>query len=97
MPQTDAYTPPPAKTMDDIDKVLDFIQARVTPLRDAIPYGSTEERPHQALLDMATVIKGAAQAEIARGDNPSMPHFYLTMAARQWSDHPDFLPEWKHV
>ncbi|GAX57354.1 hypothetical protein [Streptomyces olivochromogenes] len=96
MTQADAYTPPLAKTMDDIDKVIDFINARVKPLRDAIPYSSTEDRPHQALLDMTTVIKGAAQAEIARGDNPSTLHFFLTIAARQWRDHPDFLPEWKN-
>ena len=97
MTQADDYTPPPAKTMDDIDKVGDFIKARVTPLRDAergLPR-SDEERAYQALLDIVTVTKGSAEAEIARGDDPSMPYFYLTIAARQWSDHPDFLPEWK--
>lgn len=94
MTQADAYTFPPHKTMDDIDKVIDFIRARVKPLRDGIPYGSTEQRAHQALLDMVTVIKGVAQAQIRNGDDPDMPHFYLKIAARQWSDHPDFLPEW---
>jgi hypothetical protein len=95
MNQADAYTPPPAKTMDDIDKVIAFIKARVTPLRDSAPYTSDEERAHQALLDLTAVLKGAAKSEIARGDDPSMPHFYLTIAARQWDDHPDFLPEWR--
>lgn len=93
----DTYTPPPAKTMDDIDKVHDFIHARVTPLRDKAQPGSDEERAYQALLDMATVIKGAAQFAVARGDNPSMSHFDLCIAARQWQDHPDFLPEWKNA
>lgn len=90
---TGSYTPPLAKTMDDIDKVRDFINARVTPLRDNAEPGSDEERAYQALLDMATVIKGAAQAAIERGANPSMPHFDLCIAAKQWHDHPDFLPE----
>jgi hypothetical protein len=94
MTQADAYIPPPAKTMDDIDKVIAFIKARVTPLRCA-PYPSDAERAYQALLDLTAVLKGAAQSEITRGDDPSMPHFYLTIAARQWSDHPDFLPEWR--
>jgi hypothetical protein len=92
----DTYTPPPDKTMNDIDKVISFIKARVTPLRDSAPHSSDEERSYQALLDLTAVLKGAAQSEIARGDDPSMPHFYLTIAARQWSDHPDFLPEWKN-
>lgn len=95
MTQADAYTPPPAKTMDDIDKVVAFIKARVEPLRSSAPHNSDEERAHQALLDMTTVMTGAARAEIAHGDDPSMPHFYLTTAARQWRDHPDFLPEWR--
>lgn len=93
----DAYTPPPAKTMDDIDKVRDFINARVKLLRAKAEPGSDEERAYQAFLDMTTVIKGAAQAEIRNGDDPSMPHFYLCIAAQQWRDHPDFLPEWKNV
>lgn len=96
MPQTDDYTPPPTKTMDDIDKVRDFIKARVTPLRNKAEPGSDEERAYQALLDMATVIGGVAQSEITHGDDPSMPHFYLSIAAQQWRTHPDFLPAWKN-
>lgn len=92
---SDGYTLPPAKTMDDINKVIAFIKARVTPLRDNAEYGSDEERAYQAMLDMATVISGSAKAEIDHGDDPAMLHFYLTTAARQWRGHPDFLPEWK--
>jgi hypothetical protein len=95
MTQADAYTPPPAKTMDDIDKVADFIKARVEPLHSGVPYNSDEGRAYQALLDMVTVTQGAAQAEIKRGDDPRMPYFYLTVAARQWRKHPNFLPEWR--
>lgn len=91
----DTYTPPPAKTMDDIDKVIAFIKARVTPLLNKAEFGSDEGRAYQALLDLTAVTRGAAQAEIKHGDDPSMPHFYLTVAARQWHDHPDFLPEWR--
>lgn len=97
---TDAYTPPPAKTMDDIGKVIAFIKARVTPLLNKAEadcrFDSDEVRAYQALLDMAAVMKGSAKAEIAHGDNPSMPHFYLTVAARQWRNHPDFEPDWAH-
>jgi hypothetical protein len=92
---TDAYIPPPAKTMDDIDKVIDFIKARVTPLRDSARGDSDDERAHQALLDLTTVLRASAQAQIDRSDNPAMLHFYLTIAARQWDDHPDYLPEWR--
>lgn len=95
MTQADDYTPPPTKTMDDIDKVRDFINARVKPLRDKAEPGSDEERAYQALLDVATVIKGAARSEIENSDDPSMPHFYLCIAAQQWRNHPDFLPEWR--
>lgn len=91
---SDVYEMPPAKTRDDITKVIDFITARVKPLRDSASYNSDEGRAYQALLDMAAVLEGAAQSEIERGDNPAMPHFYLAIAARQWSNHPDFLPEW---
>jgi hypothetical protein len=82
--------------MDDIDKVRDFIKARVTPLRDKAEPNSDEERAYQALLDMATVTRGAAQSEVRGGEDPSMPHFYLCIAAQQWHDHPDFLPAWKN-
>lgn len=95
MTQADAYTPPPAKTMDDINKVADFIKARVWPLPNTVPPNSDQERAFQALLDLLAVLKGSAQSEVARGDDPSMEHFYLTIAARQWNDHPDFLPEWR--
>lgn len=92
---SDAYTLPPTKTMDDIDKVIAFIKARVVPLRAKAEAGSDEERAYQALLDMTTVIKGAARQEIEHGSDPSMPHFYLCIAAQQWRTHPDFLPEWR--
>ena len=95
MTQADAYTPPPAKTMDDIDKVADFIEARVRPLRDTIPFKSDQERSLQALLDLLVVLKASARSDIERGEDPSMQHFQLTIAACQWQDHPDFLPEWR--
>ena len=92
----DTYIPPPAKTMNDIDKVIDFIKARVKPLRARVPNGSDEERAYQALLDVATVLRGSAQSEITRAEDPSMQYFYLTIAAQQWYDHPDFLPAWRN-
>ena len=91
---TEPYTLPPAKTMDDIEKVISFIEARVKPLRDKAPYNSDTERSHQALLDMVTVTRGVAQSEISHGADPVMPYFHLTIAARQWRHHPDFLPQW---
>jgi hypothetical protein len=97
MPQPDrdaARTPRPAKTMDDIDQIATFIRARVEPLRYSAEVNSDEERAHQALLDIALVAQGVAQADVVRGDTPTMPFFYLLMAARQWRDHPEFLPEW---
>lgn len=89
-----AHTPPHAKTMNDIDKLATFIRARVEHLRYSAEVNSDEERSHQALLDIVMVAQGAAQAEVMRGDNPAMPFFYLSIAARQWRDHPEFLPEW---
>lgn len=91
---SDAYTTPPAKTTEDIERVVSFIRARVTPLRDKFPYDSDEGKAHQALLDMASMIKGSAASEVERGESPEMPHLYLTAAARQWDDHPDFLAKW---
>jgi hypothetical protein len=95
MTQADAYTPPPAKTMDDINKVADFIKARVWPLRDTVPFKSDQERAFQALLDLLAMIRGSARSDIEHGEDPSVQHFQLVTAARMWSDHPDFLPEWR--
>ncbi|MFG2970899.1 hypothetical protein ACGFZS_47285 [Streptomyces sp. NPDC048288] len=95
MTQADAYTPPPAKTMDDIGKVADFIKARVDPLRDTAPFKSDQERSFQALLDLLVMLKASARSDIERGTDPAMQHFQLTIAASQWNDHPDFLPEWR--
>ncbi|MCL8016956.1 hypothetical protein [Streptomyces sp. AS02] len=95
MPQSDACTPPPAKSMDDIDKVVDFIRARVRPLRDSASPNSDQERALQALLDLLIMLRVSAQEGIKRGDDPSMQHFYLVTSARQWRGHPDFLPEWR--
>ena len=81
--------------MDDIDKVRDFIKARVTPLRDA-SYDAEDRKALQALLDLATVTRGVAESQIRSGEDPVLPYFYLCTAARQWHDHPDFLPEWKN-
>lgn len=89
-----AYEPRPVKTMDDIDPLVDFIRARVKPLRDAAAYESEEKRAHQALLDMVSVMKGSAAAKVKRGGDPEMTHFYLTQAAQEWRDHPDFRATW---
>ncbi|KPI31363.1 hypothetical protein OV320_2579 [Actinobacteria bacterium OV320] len=93
---TEPFEMPPAKTMDDINKVADFIKARVEPLRASAKYDSDQRRAHQALLDMVSVAQGSAWAETARGDDPRMEYFFLATAAREWRGHPDFLPEWKN-
>ncbi|GAA0500666.1 hypothetical protein [Streptomyces olivaceiscleroticus] len=93
----DTYTLPPAKTMDDINKVTAFIRARALPLRNATPYGSDEAPAFQALLDLTAAMEGSAGGLVDRGEDPVMLHFYLVVAARQWREHADFLPEWGHV
>lgn len=88
------YTPPPARTQEDIDALVSFIQARVKPLRDAAQYDSEEHKALQALLDLSVYIRGSAESELARGDEPYMQFHYLALVTRQWDGHPDFQSAW---
>ncbi|MBP5918688.1 hypothetical protein F3K34_43680 [Streptomyces sp. LBUM 1486] len=94
MTQDDTYTPPPAKTMDDINALVAFIKARVQPLRDAVLSDTEEYKAFQALLDITVYTKGSAESEIEHGDSPSLQFHHLAMTASRWDDHPDFLPAW---
>lgn len=94
MTQPTTYTPPPPRTQQDIDGLVAFIKARVKPLRDAARFDSEEYKAFEALLDLSVYIKGVAQADLARGADPSMQFHYLAQLARCWSKHPDFQPEW---
>ncbi|MDX2800189.1 hypothetical protein [Streptomyces scabiei] len=88
------YTPEPPHTQEDIDVLVAFVQARVKPLCDAARYDSEEAKALGGLLNLTYFIKGAAQAELERGDDPAMLFHYLALVARQWDDHPDFRPAW---
>ncbi|MDX3283784.1 hypothetical protein [Streptomyces scabiei] len=94
MTNESTYAPSPPHTQEDIDALVDFIQARVKPLRDAARYDSEETRALGALLNLSFYIQGVAQAERERGENPAMPFHYLARVAREWDDHPDFKPAW---
>jgi hypothetical protein len=94
MADQDTYLPPPPRTQEDIDALVAFIQARVKPLRDAARYDGEEYKALQALLDLTVYIKGSAESELARGDEPYMQFHYLALVTRQWNDHPDFQPAW---
>ena len=93
MTEPNTYTP---RTLEEVTALEAFIRARVTPLRDADdrPYNADEQRAVQALLDVCTVMLGGAGHRAKAGQNIDTVHFYLYTAARQWRDHPDFLPEW---
>ena len=88
------YTPPPPRTQEDIEALVAFIQARVKPLRDSAAYDSDEYRAFQALLDLAVYVKGVAQGEVGRGEEPYLEFHYLAVAARNWDGHPDFQAHW---
>lgn len=94
MTNQSTYTPPPPRTQEDIDALVAFIQAQVEPLRDAARYDTEECKAFQALLDIAVHIKGSAQAELKRGDEPFMEFHHLAVVARRWSSHPNFQPAW---
>lgn len=88
------YTPQPPRTQADIDALVSFIQARVRPLRDAAQHRSEEYKAFQALLDLAVYVKGSAEWELSRGEDPSMQFHYLALITRQWEAHPDFQLAW---
>jgi hypothetical protein len=94
MTNESTYAPPPPHTQEDIDALVDFIQARVKPLRDAARHDSEEAKALGALLSLTAYIQGVTQAELVRGENPAMPFYYLARVAREWNDHPDFQPAW---
>ncbi|WP_159024379.1 hypothetical protein [Streptomyces scabiei] len=94
MTNESAYAPAEPYTQEDIDALVAFVQARVKPLRDAARYDSEEAKALGALLGLTYYVKGVAQAELERGDDPAMPFHYLALVARQWNDHPDFQPAW---
>ena len=90
-----AYTPPPPRTIEDVEDLVSFIQARVTPLRDAARYNSEEFRAFQSLIDVAAFMLGAAQSVSLRGESPAMEYYYLAQIARRWHDHTDFKQSWR--
>jgi hypothetical protein len=94
MADQSTYTPPPPRTQEDIDALVSFIQDRVKPLRDAARYDTEERKALQALLDLSAYIKGSAESELARGDEPYMQFHYLALVARQWDGDSDFQSAW---
>lgn len=82
------------RTAEDIYALVAFIQDRVKPLRDGARYDTEEHKALQALLDLAVYIKGSAESELARGDEPYMQFHYLALVSRQWDGHPDFQSAW---
>ncbi|WP_399559576.1 hypothetical protein OIA45_49030 (plasmid) [Streptomyces chartreusis] len=94
MTEQTEYTPQPPRTQGDIDALVSFVQARVKPLRDAARYDSEECKAFQALLDLTVYVKGSAEWELSRGEDPSMQFHYLALITRQWDEHPDFQRSW---
>lgn len=90
-----AYTPPPPRTIEDVEDLVSFIRARVTPLRDAARYDSEEFRAFQSLIDVAVFMHGAAKSVALRGESLAMEYYYLTQIAAQWRAHADFKQSWR--
>lgn len=90
-----AYTPPPPRTIEDIEDLVAFIAARVKPLRDAAHYQSDECRAFQALLDVSVCMHGAAQSVALRGESVVMEYHHLARIADQWRAHADFKQSWR--
>jgi len=88
------YTPRPHRTLDEIEALAAFIEARVEPGRVAVEYGSEERTALEALLGLVHYTKGLAVAEVRRGDDPSVPFCGLSLVAWKWKDHPDWQPGW---
>lgn len=88
------YTPRPQRTLDEIEALVAFIDARVEPARVATEYDSEERKALEALLNIVYYTKGIATETIKGGDDPSMPFHALAVVAWKWKDHPDFQPGW---
>jgi hypothetical protein len=88
------YTPRPHRTLEEIEALVAFIDARIEPLRVATKYDGEERKALQALANLVHYVKGLAKAEIKYGDDPSNEFHALAMAAWKWKDHPDWQPGW---
>ena len=88
------YTPRPHRTLDEIDALVAFIDARVEPARVGAEYGSEQRTALEALLGLVHYIKGMAQGEVNNGEDPSTQFYGLAMVAWKWKEHPDWQTDW---
>lgn len=88
------YALPPHRTLEEVEALVDFIEARVDPLRVAAEYGSEEREAFEALLNLVFFTKGVAQARARKGDEPYWEFHSLNVLARRWKQHPDHQSAW---
>jgi hypothetical protein len=74
-----------------------FLFARTDPLLLSRPVAGDTDRAVQALNDVVRALLGQARAFREWGNEPALAGTWdaLTMIARQWRHHPDFLEIWE--
>lgn len=74
-----------------------FLFARIDPLLLSRPVDTETDRAFQALNDVLRALLGQARAYREWDNEPALAGSWdtLTAIARQWNDHPDFLPVWE--
>lgn len=88
------YTPRPHRTLEEIEDLAAFIEARVEPVRAAAAHGSDEHEAFEALLNLVAFTKGGAEASVQNGNDPYWQFHSLAVAARRWKGHHDFQAGW---